>query len=66
MAGYQPSDGETVGIFVAIGNVRNQRDSKLMLFRERSNVALVPFDSGGGSTFTFTAGKKPLTTAKHK
>jgi hypothetical protein len=65
MTGYQPSDGETVGIFVAVGNVRGLKDSSGLLAKERSNVALVPFDSGGGSTYTFSGGKQRLTT-RHK
>jgi hypothetical protein len=66
MAGYQPADGETVGIFVAVGNIRNMKDSALMLFKERSNVVLVPFDNGSGTTYTYAAGKQRLTVPKHK
>ncbi len=40
---YQPAFGETVGIFVAAGNLR---DSGNVITKERSNVLLMPF---GGS-----------------
>jgi hypothetical protein len=53
MAGYMPADGETVGIFAAVGNVRGIKDSSLLLAKERTNVQLVPFDSGHGSTYTY-------------
>jgi hypothetical protein len=43
MKGYQPSLGETVGIFVAQGNLRDFGKSSV---KERSNVVLMPF---GGS-----------------
>ena len=43
MQGHQPADGETVGIFVAQGNLR---DSGKTSVKERSNVVLMPF---GGS-----------------
>lgn len=60
MAGYMPADGELVGIFVAVGNVRGIKDSGGLLAKERSNVALVPFDSGHGSVYTFSGGQRPL------
>lgn len=43
MMGYQPAYGETVGIFVAAGNLR---DSGNVIVKERSKVVLMPF---GGS-----------------
>lgn len=43
MKGYQPSQGETVGIFVAQGNLRDFGKTSV---KERSNVVLMPF---GGS-----------------
>jgi hypothetical protein len=43
MQGYQPSQGETVGIFVAQGNLRDTGKTSV---KERSNVVLMPF---GGS-----------------
>jgi hypothetical protein len=61
MSGYVPAQGETVGIFAAVGNVRNILSSALLLAKERTNVALVPFDNGSGSTYTFSAGQHLLT-----
>jgi len=61
MAGYVPAQGETVGIFAAVGNVRNIRSSDLLLAKERTNVALVPFDNGSGTTYTFSTGQHLLT-----
>jgi hypothetical protein len=43
LLGYQPAFGETVGIFVAAGNLR---DNGNVITKERSNVVLMPF---GGS-----------------
>src|SRR5437879_1664373 len=43
MAGYQPSQGELVGIFVGAGNLRNITDDRGSLVLERSNVALLPW-----------------------
>jgi hypothetical protein len=40
MKGYQPARGETVGIFVAAGNLR---DLGNVIVKERSNVAMVPY-----------------------
>jgi hypothetical protein len=37
---YQPAYGETVGIYVAAGNLR---DSGNVIARERSNIVLMPF-----------------------
>ncbi len=43
MAGYQPADGETVGVFVAAGNLRDGSYTRATCPRvcERSNVAFV-------------------------
>jgi hypothetical protein len=48
MFGYQPAEGETVGIFVAAGDLRNNHYSLASCPRvcEVSNVALVPFTTG--------------------
>jgi hypothetical protein len=43
MHGYQPSEGELVGIFVAQGNLRDNGKTSV---KERSNVVIMPF---GGS-----------------
>ena len=40
MSTHQPERGETVGIFVAAGNLR---DNGNVIVRERSNVVLLPF-----------------------
>jgi hypothetical protein len=48
MAGYEPKEGETVGVFVASGNLRMQSFTRATCptVCERSNVALVPFTAG--------------------
>jgi hypothetical protein len=40
MQGYQPADGELIGIFVAQGNLR---DNGQVSVKERSNVVIMPF-----------------------
>jgi hypothetical protein len=40
LLGYQPSCGETVGIYVAAGNLR---DTGNVIAKERSNIVLMPF-----------------------
>ena len=40
LLGYQPSCGETVGVYVAAGNLR---DSGNVILKERSNIVLMPF-----------------------
>jgi hypothetical protein len=42
LQGYQPTCGETVGIYVAAGNLR---DSGNVIAKERSNIVLMPFCS---------------------
>jgi len=54
LMGYQPAMGETVGIFVAAGNLR---DSGNVAVKERSNVVLMPF---GGSYQASAAARLPL------
>src|SRR5581483_11546564 len=54
MAGHQPQDGETVGIFVCAGNCRNNTAGDASYVKERSNVALVPWDNEGQSSYTFS------------
>jgi hypothetical protein len=48
MYGYQPSEGETVGLFVAAGDLRNNHYSQATCPRlcEISNLVLVPFTNG--------------------
>ena len=63
MMGYQPRDGELVGIFVASGNLRdgnNLTRATCPGFCERSNVALIPWSTGGGVSYVFNAGKTLL------
>jgi hypothetical protein len=43
MSGHQPADGELVGIFVAEGSTRHNRDGSESIVHERSNVLLIPF-----------------------
>jgi len=40
MSGHQPSNGESIGIFVGQGNLRDNGGSSL---KERSNVVIMPF-----------------------
>jgi hypothetical protein len=56
MAGHQPQDGETVGIFVCAGNCRNNTAGDASYVKERSNVVLVPWDNEGQTSYTFSNG----------
>jgi hypothetical protein len=51
MSGHQPANGELVGIFVAEGSTRHNRDGSESIVHERSNVAMVPF----GTNFDLTS-----------
>jgi hypothetical protein len=53
LAGRQPSNGETVGLFVCAGDCRNTTEAINKNFKERSNVVLVPWSNGGGTSYTF-------------
>jgi hypothetical protein len=55
LAGRQPATGETIGIFVAAGNLRNitSDDSAQSPVMERSNVVTMPFPDVNGSTNSF-------------
>jgi hypothetical protein len=56
MTGYQPSRGETVGIFVGAGNLRGRTDPGYVTCPrvcERSNVVLIPWSEDGSGVFTF-------------
>jgi hypothetical protein len=59
---YQPGDGELVGIWVAAGNLRDGRFTRATCPRvcERSNVALIPWSTGGGVSYSFTNGVQTL------
>jgi len=50
MSGYQPAPGERVGFLVTAGDSRNNGN---VTVKERSNVVVVPFPSGGGGRFSF-------------
>lgn len=56
MYGYQPRDGETVGLWVGAGNLRDggsyTRNSCPRVC-ERSNVVLVPWSNGGAASYVF-------------
>jgi hypothetical protein len=52
LIGYQPAFGETVGIFVAAGNLR---DNGNVITKERSKVVLMPF---GGTYFAGAAAQR--------
>ncbi len=49
LAGRQPANGETVGLFVCAGDCRNTTEAINKNFKERSNVVLVPWSNGGGT-----------------
>jgi hypothetical protein len=55
LAGRQPAPGETIGIFVAAGNLRNvtSDDPAQSPVMERSNVVYMPFPDVNGSTNSF-------------
>lgn len=62
MVGYQPSEGELVGLFVGAGNLRdgnNLTRATCPAVCERSNVALIPWTNGGAS-FNFANGTRLL------
>jgi hypothetical protein len=50
MSGYQPAEGELVGIFVTAGDARG-RDAHIVA--ERSNIVVVPFPPIEGAVHTF-------------
>jgi hypothetical protein len=55
LAGRQPATGETIGIFVAAGNLRNitTDDAAQSPVMERSNVVLVPMPDVNGAQHSF-------------
>jgi hypothetical protein len=60
MIGYQPQDGETVGIFVCAGNCRDNVAGTDSRVKERSNVAFVEWTNGGGASYTYSNGSRVL------
>lgn len=53
MAGYQPAQGETLGVFVVAGNVRGVLDGSQSPVQERSNVVVVPMPGVEGASHSF-------------
>jgi hypothetical protein len=62
MTGYQPSDGETVGIFVCAGNCRNNEAGDRSYVKERSNVAFVPWSNRGEGSYNFSSGSRIMSS----
>ena len=58
MTGYQPQEGETVGIFVCAGDCRNNDGGTGSRVKERSNVAFVPWSNSGNGFYTFSNGAR--------
>jgi hypothetical protein len=56
LIGYQPAYGETVGVFVAAGNLR---DSGNVITKERSKVVLIPFGQNYSLSSTLRTLKAP-------
>jgi hypothetical protein len=56
MTGYQPQEGETVGLFVCAGNCRNNTAGDASYIKERSNVAFVPWSNSGNGAYAFSHG----------
>jgi hypothetical protein len=58
--GYQPEDGETVGLWVGAGNLRDGSNLSLASCPrvcERSNVAMVTWQNSGFAQYTYSLGK---------
>jgi hypothetical protein len=60
MSGYQPSNGELVGVFVGQGNLRNNGNS----YKERSNVVLVSWGQDYILNSASSAGARRLSSSK--
>ena len=67
MAGYEPAEGEIVGIFAASGNLRGAQFNQASCpnFCERTNVALVPF-STQGAAYNLSSLRVPHVTLRGK
>jgi hypothetical protein len=50
LAGQQPTEGQTVGLFVCAGNCRGT-NGQASIVHERSNVRLVPWTNIGGTSY---------------
>jgi hypothetical protein len=57
MTGYQPQEGETVGLFACAGNCRNNDAGDRSYVKERTNIALVPWSNSGNGNYSFSAGR---------
>ena len=58
--GWQPQDGELVGLWVGSGNLRDGNDlsrATCPAICERSNVALVPWSNYGDESYVYSLGK---------
>ncbi len=66
MMGYQPSDGETVGIWVGHGNLRGKSytGASCPQICDRSNVQMVTWQNGGHSLYTFGLSARTLSLLK--
>ena len=66
MAGYQPSDGEQVGLFVGSGNLRGRSftGASCPQICERSNVAMVSWQNSGFANYTFSLARTIVPTLR--
>jgi len=57
MQGYQPSNGEIVGLFAGTGNIRDKAYPRgaCPQICERTNVAMVPWHNDDFATYTFSS-----------
>jgi hypothetical protein len=62
MQGYQPSNGEIVGLFAGTGNLRDKAFTgpSCPQICERTNVALVPWHNDDFATYTFSSATSAL------
>lgn len=65
MSSHQPAVGETIGVFVAAGALRNLT-SGVSSVRERSNVVLITMPSDAGASFTFSVKRKAILPIKRR
>lgn len=66
MAGWQPQEGEMVGVFVCAGNCRNNNEGDRSYVKERSNAVFVPWTMSAGPTYTYSSKNRTLATATTK
>jgi len=62
MIGYQPSNGEMVGLFAGTGNLRDKSFSGAGCPQvcERTNVAMVPWHNDDFATYSFSSASSAL------